>query len=232
MPTLMISRRALAALLALALAGCTRPVAVQDASGSGDGVPPAPREAINPDAAKESATIVLAGGCFWCTEHVFQQVKGVTDVVSGYAGGAKEDAVYKKVSMGETDHAEVIQVTYNPREVTLGDLLRVFFLAHDPTTLNRQGPDWGKQYRSSVFYATDEQKAAAEAYIAQLGEAKVYADPIVTILEPLDGFYPAEEYHQDYVIRNPSDAYVVRNALPKIEKLKKHLPDLVKSEEK
>lgn len=205
--------------------GCTRSVAVEGAVVSSN-VPPAPTEAINPDADKESATIVLAGGCFWCTEHVFENVKGVTDVVSGYAGGSAGDADYKKVSAGETDHAEVIQIIYDPSKVTLGDLFRVFFLSHDPTTLDRQGPDWGKQYRSAVFHATDEQKAAAESYIKQLTDAKVFADPIVTKLEPLDTFHPAEEYHQDYVIKNPSDGYVVRYAMPKIEKLKKSLPDL------
>ncbi len=189
--------------------------------------PPAPKEAINPDADAESAQVVLAGGCFWCTEHVFQNVKGVTDVVSGYAGGTAATADYEKVSMGESEHAEAIKVTYDPSQITLGEVFQVFFgPMHDATQLNYQGPDRGRQYRSAIFYANDVQKQAAESYMAQLAEAGIYDEPIVTTLEPLDAFYPAEDYHQDYVIKNPRNAYVVRYALPKIEKLKKQLPDL------
>ena len=193
--------------------------------------PPAPSEEINPDADADSAKIVLAGGCFWCTEYIFEHVDGVTDVVSGYAGGSEGDADYKKVSMGETDHAEVIEVTYDPSKVTLGDLFRVFFgPAHDPTQLNRQGPDYGKQYRSAVFYATDAQKAAAEAYMKQLTDASVFDKKIETTLEPLTGFYAAEDYHQNYVNLHPDERYVVVNALPKVEKLKKQLPELYTEE--
>ena len=189
--------------------------------------PPAPSEAINPDVDADSAKIVLAGGCFWCTEYIFEHVEGVTDVVSGYAGGSDGDADYKKVSMGETDHAEAIEVTYDPSKVTLGDLLRVFFgPAHDPTQLNRQGPDYGKQYRSAIFYANDAQKAAAEAYMKQLTDSGVFDKKIETTLEPLTKFHPAEDYHQNYVNLHPDERYVVVNALPKVEKLKKQLPDL------
>lgn len=167
-------------------------------------------------------TIVLAGGCFWCVEGVFEQIPGVMDVVSGYAGGSAESANYKKVSAGETDHAEVVKITYDPSKTTLGTLLKVFFaVAHDPTQLDRQGPDYGRQYRSSVFYANDDQKRVAEAYIRQLDAAKVFDQPIVTRLEKLEAFYPAEDYHQDYVRINPNQGYVVQQALPKVAKAKK-----------
>ncbi len=172
------------------------------------------------------ATAVFAGGCFWCTEAVFEQLKGVSDVVSGYAGGTAETAEYKAVSAGRTDHAEVIQITFDPQAITYAELLKVFFtVAHDPTQLNRQGPDHGKQYRSAVFYQSPEEKAAVKAYIAQLEDAKVYADPIVTTLEPLDAFYPAEQYHQDYVKHNPAQPYVRYNALPKVEKVREKFPE-------
>ena len=169
-----------------------------------------------------SQTIVLAGGCFWCTEGVYENVPGVIDVVSGYAGGTKETADYRKVSSGDTDHAEAIQITYDPTKTSFGKLLKTFFgLAHDPTTLNRQGPDTGTQYRSAVFYQNDEQKRVTEAYIAQLAAAKVFAAPIVTTVEPLKEFYAAEEYHQNYVTAHPDDGYILYNALPKIAKVKK-----------
>ena len=181
------------------------------------------RPAVN-DAGHAAA--VFAGGCFWCTEAVFEQLKGVTEVVSGYAGGTAETADYKAVSAGRTDHAEVIRITFDPQKISYAELLKVFFtVAHDPTQLNRQGPDHGKQYRSAVFYQSPEEKAAVEAYIAQLEEAKVYADPIVTTLEPLDAFYPAEDYHQDYVKHNPAQPYVRYNALPKVEKVREKFPE-------
>ncbi|MGF1632716.1 MAG: peptide-methionine (S)-S-oxide reductase MsrA [Phycisphaerae bacterium] len=164
-------------------------------------------------------TVVLAGGCFWCTETVFENWPGVTDVVSGYAGGTEATANYQAVSAGQTDHAEVIKITYDPAKVSYGQLLKVFFsIAHDPTQLNRQGPDTGRQYRSAVFYADDEQKQVAEAYIKQLNETGLWDKPIVTTLEPLDAFYVAEAYHQDYVQNNPNQPYVVQYALPKREK--------------
>lgn len=172
---------------------------------------------------------VLGGGCFWCTEVVYQYVEGVTKVVSGYSGGTKQTANYRAVSTGETGHAEVIEVTYDPKKVTFGQLLRVFFeVAHDPTQLNRQGPDVGPQYRSVIFYANDEQKQIAEAYIAQLNAAQVFKKKIVTQVAPLQAFYPAEEYHQDYVNQNPFNPYVRVNALPKVDKLKKACPRLVR----
>lgn len=188
-----------------------------------------PDPAVDASAAKGKATAVLAGGCFWCTEAVFEAVAGVDKVVSGYAGGKPEQAKYDAVSAGRTEHAEAIQITYDPAKVSYGMLLKIFFsVAHDPTTLDRQGPDSGKQYRSEIFCANAEQKKVAEAYIQQLQEAKVFAQPIVTKISDLKGFYPAEEYHQDFVKRNPSHPYVVANARPKLEKLKKEFPQAVK----
>lgn len=177
---------------------------------------------------QNTAKAVFAGGCFWCTEAVCERVVGVKNVVSGYAGGSKADADYRKVSSGTTNHAEAIEITYDTKRISYGQLLKVFFAAaHDPTQLNKQGPDWGKQYRSAIFYTTDEQRDVAEAYIKQLDAAGVFPKKIVTTVEKLDKFYPAEEYHQDFARNNPSQGYVVVNALPKIEKLKKNLPDLV-----
>jgi peptide-methionine (S)-S-oxide reductase len=175
----------------------------------------------------ELRTAVLAGGCFWGIEAVFEHVKGVTRVVSGYAGGTKATASYDKVSSGKTGHAEAVQITYDPAQVSYGTLLRVFFsVAHDPTQLNRQGPDVGPQYRSAIFYSGDEEKRAAEAYIAQLEQAKAFARPIVTEVAPLDAFYPAEDYHQDYAVRNPTQPYIVIHDLPKVERLKAEFPEL------
>jgi len=175
-----------------------------------------------PGGGAELRKIVLAGGCFWCTEGVFEQIPGVIDVVSGYAGGTAETANYERVSSGDTAHAEVIEVTYDPNQVTFGRLLKFFFaVAHDPTTLNRQGPDTGTQYRSAIFYLTEEEKRVAEAYIKQLDDAGIFAAPIVTKVEKLAAFYPAEDYHQDFVRNNPKQGYVVQQALPKIAKAKK-----------
>lgn len=165
---------------------------------------------------------VLAGGCFWCTEGVFRQIPGVVSVVSGYAGGSEETATYEQVSNGNTGHAEVIKITYQPALVTYGQLLKVFFsVAHDPTTLNRQGADVGTQYRSAIFYASEDEKRVAEAYIKQLNDAKAFSKPIVTTLEKLDAFYEAEAYHQDYAARNPDQGYIRGVAAPKVEKAKK-----------
>ncbi|MEM7577860.1 MAG: peptide-methionine (S)-S-oxide reductase MsrA [Planctomycetota bacterium] len=195
---------------------------------------PHPGEAVNLEGVEVldeqgQATAVFAGGCFWCTEHVYEQVKGVSAVVSGYAGGSDEDANYQLVSAGATQHAEAIAITYDPEVLSYGELLRIFFtVAHDPTQLDRQGPDVGKQYRSAVFYLNDAQKQATQAYIDQLTEAGTWGKPIVTTLEPLpsmEKFHVAEKYHQDYVQLNPSNPYVVYNALPKVEKLKKALPE-------
>ncbi len=181
------------------------------------------------DPASELATLVLAGGCFWCTEAVFEPVEGVVDVVSGYAGGLKDSASYYEVSAGQTKHAEVIQITYDPNTVSFDKLLELFFhVAHDPTQLNRQGNDVGTQYRSAIFYADDEQKQAAEAYIKQLEESGKFDKPIATILEPLTGFYTAEQDHQDFVRLNPDQPYVRAVALPKVKKLKKDYGELLK----
>ena len=176
----------------------------------------------------EKRSVVFAGGCFWCTEAVFEQLSGVEDVVSGYAGGTAETADYETVSSRGSDHAEVIQITFDPARISYGHLLEVFFaVAHDPTQLNYQGPDHGRQYRSAIFYVDDVDKQAAQAYIRRLTEAGVYADPIVTTFEPLEAFYAAEDYHQDFVRRNPRHDYVVRFALPKVAKLRKQYAELL-----
>jgi peptide-methionine (S)-S-oxide reductase len=182
---------------------------------------------VTAPSAKQAA--VLAGGCFWGVEAVFDRVEGVSDVVSGYAGGSRMNANYALVSSGVTGHAESVKVTYDPARVTFGQLLKVFFaVAHDPTELNRQGPDEGPQYRSSIFYAGDEQKAVADAYIRQLNDAKVFTRPIVTTVVPLAGFYAAEDYHQDFLDRNRSHPYIVVNDLPKLRQLKAEFPGLAK----
>src|SRR5579864_2085498 len=174
-------------------------------------------------------TAVLAGGCFWCVEAVFQQIEGVQKVVSGYSGGDAASAHYEIVSTGRTGHAESVQVTYNPRKISYGRLLKVFFdVAHDPTQLNRQGPDVGPQYRSVIFYSNPEQKRIAEAYIKQLDQAKVFPSPIVTQVVELKSFYPAEEHHQNFCNRNPKNPYVVNIAMPKVEKVKTKVPELAK----
>lgn len=172
-------------------------------------------------------TAVFAGGCFWGVDAVYKHVKGVTRVVSGYAGGAAATARYDEVGSGETGHAESVQVTYDPAIVSYGTLLKVFFtVAHDPTELNRQGPDTGPQYRSAIFFANEEQKGAAAAYIADLDKATLYRRPIVTTLEPLEAFFPAEAYHQNYLALHPTQPYIVYNDLPKLEALKSRLPEL------
>ena len=164
---------------------------------------------------------ILAGGCFWCVEAVYKNLDGVSTVKSGYAGGTADTADYETVSTGGTDHAESVEVGYDPSRISYGQILKVFFaIAHDPTQLNRQGPDTGRQYRSAIFYADDEQKRVAEAYIDQLNKAQVFDKPIVTELVPLEAFYEAETYHQDYAARNPLNPYIVFNAQPKVRKLR------------
>ena len=175
-------------------------------------------------------TAVLAGGCFWGVEAVFERLNGVADVVSGYAGGNKAAAHYEIVSSGTTGHAESVQITFDPSKVSYGQLLKVFFaVAHDPTELNRQGPDEGPQYRSSIFYASEEQKTIADAYIRQLDAAKIFPHKIVTTVVPLNGFYPAEAYHQNFLDHNRSYPYIVYNDLPKLDHLKKEFPELLKA---
>jgi peptide-methionine (S)-S-oxide reductase len=177
--------------------------------------------------AKGSQTAVLAGGCFWGIQAVFEHVKGVTAVTAGYSGGAAGTAQYETVSTGTTGHAESVQITFDPSQISYGQILRVFFsVAHNPTELNRQGPDDGTQYRSSIFYANDEQKRIAQAYIAQLDQAKVFSRPIVTQVVALKAFYPAEAYHQDYAIHHPDEPYIRINDLPKVEHLRQQLPEL------
>jgi peptide-methionine (S)-S-oxide reductase len=178
-------------------------------------------------AAKGQATAVFAGGCFWGVDAVFKHVKGVVSATSGYAGGNANTAQYETVSSGTTGHAESVQVVYDPSQVSYGELLRVFFsVAHDPTQLNRQGPDVGTQYRSAIFFVDADQQRIANAYIGQLQSAKVFAKPIVTEVGPLKAFYPAEAYHQNYLALHPGNPYIVFNDLPKLGSLQKELPDL------
>jgi peptide-methionine (S)-S-oxide reductase len=195
---------------------------------------PFPDPAIDSDrAAKGRQTAVFAGGCFWCTEAVFEQLAGVDKVVSGFSGGDAGSAHYEIVSAGKTNHAESIEITYDPARITYGTLLKVFFsVAHDPTQLNRQGPDYGRQYRTAIFYRDAEQKKIAEAYIKQIDEAQLFKKPIVTEVVALTRFYPAEAYHQHFVKLHPDHPYVVQNSLPKLDKLKKQYPELLKKQEK
>lgn len=179
---------------------------------------------------KGEQTAVLAGGCFWGVEAVFEHVRGVSRVESGYSGGSAKTAQYEQVSTGETGHAESVRIIYDPSKITYGQLLKVFFaVAHDPTELNRQGPDTGTQYRSAIFFSNDDQKSIARAYIDQLNEAKVFERPMVTQVVVLQAFYKAEEYHQDYLIHHPTEPYIVFNDLPKVENLRKQLPELYKA---
>jgi peptide-methionine (S)-S-oxide reductase len=182
-------------------------------------IPPPAADAQGADGIQ---TAVLAGGCFWGVQGVFQHTAGVTSAVSGYAGGSVTNPSYEQVSSGTTGHAESVQVKYDPKKISYGKILQIFFsVVHDPTQLNRQGPDTGTQYRSAIFTTSDEQKKVAEAYIAQLNAAKVYGKPIVTKVGPLQGFFPAEAYHQDYLTLHPNQPYIAYNDLPKVENLKK-----------
>jgi peptide-methionine (S)-S-oxide reductase len=190
-----------------------------------------PNPAVDESPAQTSSqqTAVLAGGCFWGIQAVFQHVKGVTHVTSGYSGGASATAGYEVVSSGETGHAESVEIHYDPAQISYGQLLKVFFsVAHDPTQLNRQGPDTGKQYRSAIFYGSEEQKHIAQAYISQLEQAKVFSQPIVTQVVQLQKFYPAEAYHQDYASHHPNDPYIAFNDRPKVERLRQQWPQLYK----
>lgn len=178
-------------------------------------------------ASKGEQTVVLAGGCFWGIQAVFQHVKGVTSATSGYSGGEARTANYEAVSTGQTGHAESVKITYDPSQITFGQLLKVYFsVAHDPTELNRQGPDTGTQYRSAIFYANEDQKRIAQAYIEQLNRANVFKQPIATEVAALKAFYQAEAYHQDYAMHHPDDPYIRINDLPKVTDLAKQLPEL------
>lgn len=178
---------------------------------------------------KSEQTAVLAGGCFWGVEAVFENVKGVVRAESGYSGGSSNTAEYYTVSSGVTGHAESVRVTYDPSQITYGQLLKVFFsVAHDPTEVNRQGPDIGSQYRSAIFYANDEQKRIAESYIEQLNGAKIFDKKIATQVVPLKAFYEAEGYHQDYLVNHPNEPYIVYHDMPKLKNLREQLPELCK----
>jgi peptide-methionine (S)-S-oxide reductase len=206
--------------LAIALTGCTASAASRM---------PLPPPNTDASLAKASGkqTAVFAGGCFWGTQAVFERVKGVLKTATGYSGGSASTATYAQVTTETTNHAESVQVVYDPSKITYGELLRIFFsVAHDPTQLNRQGPDVGTSYRSAIFYANDEQKRLATAYIQQLDAAHIFPRPIVTQVVPLKGFYRAEDYHQDYALHNPNNPYILVCDRPKIEALKQQFPDL------
>jgi len=215
--------------MALAAAVVLVPQLVSHAS-AGDLDKKIPAAAVDPANPASSEVAVLAGGCFWGQQGVFEHVRGVTKVVAGYSGGERGTARYPLVGTGTTGHAESVQVTFDPRQVTFGQILRIYFsVAHDPTELNRQGPDEGTQYRSEIFAARPGQQATARAYIAQLEAAHVFAAPIATRVEPIKGFYPAEDYHQDYLFLNPDAPYIQVNDLPKIQALKQVWPDFYRA---
>jgi peptide-methionine (S)-S-oxide reductase len=185
-----------------------------------------PPPATDVQAADDIQTAVIAGGCFWGVQGVFQHTAGVLNAVSGYSGGSKATASYEIIGTGTTGHAESVEIKYDPKKISYGKILQIFFsVVHDPTQLNRQGPDTGTQYRSALFTTNDEQKKVAEAYIAQLNAAKVYKKPIVTKVGPLQAFYPAEDYHQDYLTLHPNQPYIAYNDIPKVENLKKVFAD-------
>jgi peptide-methionine (S)-S-oxide reductase len=210
----------LLAALAPALSCCAEPATVV----------PAPAQ-DEPAAGRGSETAVLAGGCFWGVQGVFQHLKGVRQVVSGYAGGSKDTAEYETVSTGRTGHAESVQITFDPREISYGRILQVYFsVAHDPTQLNRQGPDSGTQYRSDIFALDEAQRRVAQQYVAQLDKAGVFRRPIATRIDSFTGFYPAEAYHQDYATLHPDHPYIAYNDLPKIDNLKRLFPDLYRAD--
>lgn len=219
----------IAAALAVVAAGCS-PLALSSEGGERARVIPAPASTSSADSnpgAASSEVAVFAGGCFWGVQAVYQHVKGVTSAVSGYAGGSQRTASYDATSAGGTGHAESVEVTFDPRQVTYGQLLHVFFsVAHDPTQLNRQGPDTGTQYRSTIFPANAEQARIAKAYIAQLNEARAFDAPIVTTIEMERPFYRAEDYHQDFLARHPTHPYIVINDKPKLGELKRVFPSL------
>lgn len=226
-----MSRLALRGIAALALAAPLAALAARRGEPAPGVALPAPAVDVPALAAAEmpakEQTAVFAGGCFWGVEGVFEHVKGVTGVVSGYAGGAADSAQYETVSTGRSGHAESVRITFDPSQVSYGQLLEVFFsVAHDPTQKNRQGPDVGPQYRSAIFYADDDQARVARAYVEQLARAKVYSHPIVTEIAPLAAFYPAEAYHQDYMARHPDQLYIVINDRPKLAHLKERFPQL------
>jgi peptide-methionine (S)-S-oxide reductase len=201
-------------------------VALADAAWAAEKAVVIPAPAVdNPKASASPQTAVIAAGCFWGVQGVYQHVRGVQRALSGYSGGTKATADYEAVSRGSTGHAEAVEIRFDPKEISYGEILQIYFsVVHDPTQLNRQGPDTGPQYRSNIFYADESQKRIAEAYIAQLNNAKLFSRSIVTRVDPLNGFYPAEAYHQDFLLRNPTYPYIVIHDLPKIGQLKKVFP--------
>ena len=221
-----MSIRTVSVLLGVALMGFLVGKTVITAKAAGNGPIPAATTDDSLAPAPGQVKAVFAGGCFWGTQAVFERVKGVVDTTVGYSGGSAATATYDQVTTETTGHAESIEVVYDPSKITYGELLRIFFsVAHDPTQLNRQGPDVGPSYRSAIFYANDDQKRIAQAYIAQLDTARVFSRPIVTEVSPLKGFYRAEDYHQDYALHNPGNPYILVCDRPKIEALKKEFPD-------
>ena len=224
-----LASRAVIALvfLGLALSAC-RSI---PAPAAAEGAPGLPAPAVDAPAGQATSDVtVFAGGCFWGIQGVFQHVKGVTSAVSGYAGGDKTAATYEMVSSGTTGHAESVQITYDPRLISYGRLLQIFFSSHDPTELDQQGPDFGSQYRSAIFPLNAEQADVAKAYITQLDQAHVFQKAIATKIESGHAFYPAESYHQNYLTLNPNSPYIVINDLPKIEDLKRRFPDLYRAD--
>jgi peptide-methionine (S)-S-oxide reductase len=219
-------RSTLKVLSAVLLIGATAGLALRETASAADRGVTLPAPALdNQKAPGQAQSIVLSGGCFWGVQGVFEHVRGVRRVVAGYAGGARDSAHYETVGLGNTGHAESVQVSFDPSQVSLGEILQVFFsVVHDPTQVNRQGPDVGTQYRSEIFYSDAEQRKLAESYIAQLNEAHAFSRPIATRVDPLPGFYAAEDYHQDFLQHNPNYPYIVYNDLPKIENLKRLFP--------
>ena len=226
-----ILRSARPTILALALLALAA-MALRNYPAAAEGAHQLPGPAVDlPPGQATSATVVLAGGCFWGVQGVFQHVKGVTSAVSGYAGGDKKTAEYEMVGTGRTGHAEAVQVTYDPGQISYGRLLHIFFsVVHDPTQLNRQGPDTGPQYRSAIFPSSAEQAGVAKTYIAQLDRAESFKKAIVTKIEPDRAFYAAEAYHQDFLTLNPRHPYIAINDLPKVEDLKRMFPDLYRED--
>ncbi|MGF6774973.1 peptide-methionine (S)-S-oxide reductase [Paraburkholderia sp. GAS334] len=219
--------RAMAIAITLGLCGGALVVTQRTAFSAEAAVAIAPPAVDEPATGAHTETAVLAGGCFWGVQGVFQHVRGVTNVVSGYSGGQRDTAEYETVSTGRTGHAESVQITYDPSQITYGRLLQIYFsVAHDPTELNRQGPDVGTQYRSAIFPANDMQKQIAQSYIAQLDKSHAFPSPIVTKTDPLKAFYPAEGYHQNYLTLHPDSMYIAINDLPKVENLKRLFPAL------
>ena len=212
--------------VALELAGALAASAPPATRGAEPAVPIPPPAVDNPKAAGPTQVAVLAGGCFWGVQGVYQHVRGVQQALSGYSGGTRETADYETVSRGGTHHAESVEVRFDPQQISYGEILQIYFsVVHDPTQRDRQGPDVGPQYRSNIFYADASQKRIAEAYVAQLRSAGIFRRPIVTRVDRLEAFYPAEAYHQDFMIRNPLYPYIVVHDLPKLQNFKKMFPD-------